>query len=116
LSTYHVGDAGYAGGSFYRDVSHRRGRLDLAILPIGAYEPAGFIADSHIRPADAVRALVDSGARLGLAHHFATLQLGSEAFSAAGEEVLSVQAGRNLLEPQLNVPRLGQTIVVKPGP
>jgi len=116
LSIYHVGDAGYAGGRFFRNVSQRHGRMDLAILPIGAYEPADFMADSHMRPADAVRALADSGARLGLAHHFDTFQLGFEAFGAAGEEVQAVQAGRSPLEPRLIVPRLGQTIVVKPGP
>jgi L-ascorbate metabolism protein UlaG (beta-lactamase superfamily) len=115
MAIYYVGDAGYAGGRFFHDVSQRHGRLDLAILPIGAYEPVDFMADSHMRPTDAVRALLDSKARLGLAHHFDTFQLGFEALGAAGKEVLSVQASRSPLEPRLIVPKLGQTIVVTPG-
>jgi L-ascorbate metabolism protein UlaG (beta-lactamase superfamily) len=115
LAIYHVGDAGYAGGRFFRDVAQRHGPLDLAILPIGAYEPVDFMADSHMRPADAVRVLADSRARLGLAHHFDTFQLGFEAFGAAGAEVQAVQASRSPAEPRLIVPKLGQTIVVTPA-
>lgn len=115
LRIYHVGDAGYAGGRFFRDAAKRHGPLDLAILPIGAYEPVDFMADSHMSPNEAVQALVDSGARQGLAHHFDTFQLGFEAYGAAANALNEALAKRGLSARKLIAPSLGQTLVVRLG-
>jgi L-ascorbate metabolism protein UlaG (beta-lactamase superfamily) len=77
-----VGDSGAGDGRLWVDIAARVGPIDLAIVPIGASEPASFMADSHMSPAQAVQVLQWLGARHGLAHHFETFQLGFEAFEA----------------------------------
>ena len=113
IRIYHVGDTGYAGGRFFRDAATRHGPLDLTILPIGAYEPVDFMADSHMSPGEAVQALVDSGARQGFAHHFDTFQLGFEAHGAAGQALMAALKNRGLSTQKFIVPRLGQSVVIR---
>ena len=73
---FFAGDSGYAG--HFREIGERSGPIDLALLPIGAYEPRWFMKDVHLNPAEAVQAHLDLGARLSLAMHFGTFQLTPE--------------------------------------
>jgi L-ascorbate metabolism protein UlaG (beta-lactamase superfamily) len=114
MKIYHVGDTGYAGGRFFREVAQRHGPLDLAILPIGAYEPVDFMADSHMSPSEAVQALIDTGARLGMAHHFDTFQLGFEAYGQAGKQLSTAMDAKALPHQHFIVPRTGQSLIVQP--
>ena len=79
---YIVCDSGYGDGKHFRSVAQAYGRLQLAILPIGAYEPRWFMRDQHMNPSDAVKALADCGAQAALAHHHGTFQLTDEAIDA----------------------------------
>lgn len=54
---YFAGDTAYA--PVFRDVRQRFGRIDLALLPIGAYEPRWFMQPVHMNPAEAVQAHLD---------------------------------------------------------
>ena len=72
-----AGDSGY--GPHFRAIAARLGPIDLALLPIGAYEPRWFMKDIHMNPAEAVQAHVDLAARQSLAMHFGTFQLTPEA-------------------------------------
>lgn len=72
----YAGDSGY--GPHFRALGARLGPIDLALLPIGAYEPRWFMKDIHMNPAEAVRAHLDLGARRSLAMHFGTFQLTPE--------------------------------------
>jgi L-ascorbate metabolism protein UlaG (beta-lactamase superfamily) len=56
---YFAGDSGYQEGLFPE--IGRCGAPDLALLPIGAYEPRWFMKDAHMNPAEAVRAHRRSG-------------------------------------------------------
>jgi L-ascorbate metabolism protein UlaG (beta-lactamase superfamily) len=79
---YHVTDSGYGEGLRFREARERYGPFRLAILPIGAYEPRWFMRDQHMNPEEAVRAFVDCGADLALAHHHGTFKLTDEAIDA----------------------------------
>jgi L-ascorbate metabolism protein UlaG (beta-lactamase superfamily) len=57
---YFAGDTGYFSG--FAEIG-RRFHPDVAILPIGGYEPAAF-RDEHLSPLDAVQAFDDLGARV----------------------------------------------------
>jgi len=79
---YFVGDSSYGDGRIFRDVRERQGPLQLALLPIGAYEPRWFMRDQHMNPAEAVQAFRDCGAERALGHHYGTFQLTDEAIDA----------------------------------
>lgn len=73
---YFAGDTAYAG--FFRDIPRRLGPIDLALLPIGAYEPRWFMRTVHMNPAEAVQAHLELDAAHSIAMHFGTFQLTSE--------------------------------------
>ena len=74
----HIGDTAFGDGSIFDDIRARYGAPDLAILPIGAYEPRWFMQAAHQNPDEAVQAMVRLGARQALGHHWGTFQLTDE--------------------------------------
>ena len=58
-----VGDTGYD-AEIFRAVGDRFGSPDLALVPIGAYEPRWLMAPAHLNPAEAVQLHRDVGSRL----------------------------------------------------
>ncbi len=73
---YFAGDTAYA--PFFPEVRRRLGPIDLALLPIGAYEPRWFMGAVHMNPEEAVRAHLELGAPESIAMHFGTFQLTNE--------------------------------------
>jgi L-ascorbate metabolism protein UlaG (beta-lactamase superfamily) len=73
---YFAGDTAYA--PFFHDVRRRLGPIDLALLPIGAYEPRWFMQSVHMNPAEAVQAHLDLGEPESIGMHFGTFQMTSE--------------------------------------
>ncbi len=72
-----AGDSGYD-ATLFREIGRRCGAPDLALIPIGAYEPRWFMAPMHMNPAEAVAAHRDVGARRSAAMHWGTFQLTDE--------------------------------------
>ena len=75
-----AGDSG--AGPHWTAIRERLGAPDLALLPIGAYEPRWFMAPVHMDPHEAVAAHLALGARHSLGMHFGTFQLTDEAMDA----------------------------------
>jgi L-ascorbate metabolism protein UlaG (beta-lactamase superfamily) len=84
------GDSG--AGPHWGDIRTRLGTPDVALLPIGAYEPRWFMAAVHMNPAEAMEAHLALGARRSVGMHFGTFHLTDEpidepllALDAAGQ-------------------------------
>ena len=73
-SVYHAGDTAYFSG--FREIG-RRLNPELALLPIGAYDPPTF-RNVHTNPADATRAFLDLKARWMVPMHYGTFRLSHE--------------------------------------
>lgn len=73
---YFAGDTGY--GHWFSQIGRRYPGIDLALLPIGAYDPRWWLKDVHCDPEDAVRAVQDVGARRMAPMHWATFLLSAE--------------------------------------
>ncbi|MBI5382191.1 MAG: MBL fold metallo-hydrolase [Opitutae bacterium] len=72
-----VGDTGYD-DTMFREIRARLGPPDLALVPIGAYEPRWFMSAYHCNPAEAVQIHRELGARQSVAMHWGTWQLTDE--------------------------------------
>ncbi len=71
-SLYHAGDTAYFSG--FREIGDRLAP-ELALFPIGAYDPFRAV---HASPADAVRAFLDMRARWLIPMHYGTFRLSHE--------------------------------------
>ena len=73
-----AGDTGYGDGSIFHDLRGKFGAPDIALIPIGAYEPRWFMAPQHVAPEEAVQIFQDIGAEQALGVHWGTFQLTDE--------------------------------------
>lgn len=85
---FFAGDTGYFHG--FTEIGKRFGRIDLAMLPIGAYEPRWFMRYAHMNPAEAYQAFLDIGARWMLPCHWGTFDLTDEPIDEPPRELQRV--------------------------
>ena len=107
---FFTGDSAY--GDHFREIRDRLGRFDLALLPIGAYEPRWLMRAAHMNPEEAVRAHLDLSPRLSIGMHFGTFQLTDEAIDAPIEELQRSLDKHHIANGTFRVPAFGETIIV----
>ncbi len=73
---YIAGDTGYS--EDFREIGRRFGPIDLAAIPIGAYEPRWFMGQMHVNPEEAVQVHLDVRARASVAMHWGTFPMTDE--------------------------------------
>lgn len=95
-SAYFAGDTGYGDGRIFRDVRQRIGRPDLALIPIGAYEPRWFMSAQHIDPGEAVQILEELEAERAVGIHWGVFQLTDEPREEPPELLLAALARRGI--------------------
>ncbi|MGA5560485.1 MBL fold metallo-hydrolase [Streptomyces platensis] len=71
-----AGDTGY--GHWFEEIGRRYPGIDLALLPIGAYDPRWMLRPVHTDPEEAVKACQDLGARALAPMHWSTFLLSGE--------------------------------------
>ena len=76
FSIYHAGDTGYSDD--FKNTRLKLGSPKYAFIPIGAYDPEWFMAESHVNPEDAVQIMLDLDAEKSFAMHWATFKLTDE--------------------------------------
>jgi N-acyl-phosphatidylethanolamine-hydrolysing phospholipase D len=105
---YYAGDSGYAPS--FAEIGAREGPFDVAILPIGAYEPRWFMASSHVTPEEAARAAMDVGAGAVVAGHWGTFRLTDEDPLEPPVRMRAAWAELGLPEAALHIPAVGETL------
>jgi L-ascorbate metabolism protein UlaG (beta-lactamase superfamily) len=108
----HAGDSGY--GPHFSETATRVGPIDVALVPIGAYEPRWFMKDIHMNPAEAVQAHLDLGARRSIAMHFGTFQLTPEGIDEPVRGLERALTERGLPAEQFRALEVGESIVLPP--
>ncbi len=109
---YFPGDTSYV-AALFKDIRARAGPIDLAALPIGAYQPRRLMRFDHMDPADAVRAHLDLGATRSFGVHWGTYQLGDEEpFEAARDLATALDINAT---PGFGLLRVGAFIDVNPA-
>lgn len=110
---YYSGDTGYS-----PDFKHirerlraRQGRLgfDLALIPVGAYEPRWFMRQQHVDPAEAVQIHLDVAARKSVGVHWGTFNLSDESLDEPPRALQQAVRERGLLAGEFTVMAVGET-------
>jgi L-ascorbate metabolism protein UlaG (beta-lactamase superfamily) len=111
---YFAGDTAYA--PFFREVRQRLGPIDLALLPIGAYEPRWFMRAMHMNPEEAVQALLDLHRAhpsrrlpLMLGMHWGTFRLTDEPMEEPPRRTRELWRARGLDDDRLWIAAFGET-------
>jgi L-ascorbate metabolism protein UlaG (beta-lactamase superfamily) len=105
-----AGDSGYD-GDLFRTVGRRCGAADLALLPIGAYEPRWFMTPMHMNPAEAVAAHNDAGVKRSLAMHWGTFHLTDEPREEPVRALAAARAAAGLAEDAFRAIEPGTSVV-----
>lgn len=105
LRTLFVGDSGYS--KDFKVIAQRLGMVDLALVPIGAYDPRWFMKSAHMNPEEALQVVQDVGAKRAIGMHWGTFSLTDEPMAEPGERA----AATGIIE----TPKPGQTINLAGG-
>jgi N-acyl-phosphatidylethanolamine-hydrolysing phospholipase D len=103
---YHAGDTAIFDG--FAEIGRRTGPIDVALLPIGAYEPRAMMGPIHLNPEEAVQAALDLGARRVVGMHFGTFDLADEPLDEPPRRFLA-EAARRGLGDRASVMAIGET-------
>jgi L-ascorbate metabolism protein UlaG (beta-lactamase superfamily) len=69
-------------GTIFRDIRARHGSPDIALIPIGAYEPRWFMTPQHTNPAESVSIFTELGPGRAIGIHWGTFRLTNESRDA----------------------------------
>ena len=104
------GDTGYS--PVFKEIGAAYGAFDLAIVPIGAYEPRELMWMSHVTPEEAVELGKDINSKILVGGHWGTIELSDEdhwepptRFRAAGKK-------SGMSEDRVWVMKVGETRVL----
>jgi L-ascorbate metabolism protein UlaG (beta-lactamase superfamily) len=110
VTVYFAGDSGYS--PHFQAIGARFPSIDVALLPIGAYEPRWFMKPVHMNPDEAVRAHRDLRARRSIGMHFGTFQLTDEAIDEPLRALERARAAHGVSAEAFSVLDFGETAVI----
>ena len=109
VTLYFAGDSGYS--PQFAAIGERCPGIDVALIPIGAYEPRWFMSPVHMNPDEAVRAHLDVRARLSIGMHFGTFQLTDEGIDEPLRALERARAEHGVSLNAFRVLDFGETLV-----
>ncbi|MFN8790327.1 MAG: MBL fold metallo-hydrolase [Bdellovibrionales bacterium] len=108
---FFAGDTGYA--DHFTEIERRYGAMDLALLPIGAYEPRTFMREHHMNPAEAVQAHRDLKSKQSLGMHFGTFQLSDEQYNQPPQDLEKAAQEAGLPAGSFRTLNVGETFLLR---
>lgn len=111
VKIYFAGDTGM--GPHFDMIKIRLGPPDLALLPIGAYEPRWFMQPFHLNPKEAVEARKILGATQAIGMHFGIFQLSDEDFDQPVRDLKTAMIENKLKDEDFLVLDVGQSQKIK---
>ena len=121
LHLYFAGDTGYSkdfadtrARFADRQSAARGGGFDIALVPIGAYEPRWFMAAQHVDPDEAVQLHLDLGAKRSLGVHWGTFELTDESLDEPPRRLGEARRRKQLADDAFFVLAVGETRRLEP--
>ncbi|PYI55829.1 MBL fold metallo-hydrolase [Paenibacillus flagellatus] len=112
-TVYFAGDSGYFDG--FAEIGGTFPRIDVALMPIGAYEPEWFMSPQHVTPEEAVQAFRDVGAATFVPMHYGAFRLADDTPKEALDRLYAAWSASGLAAERLVVPMLGETVPLLRG-
>lgn len=112
---YFSGDSGYS--KDFADTRDYFSRLlaggervfDLALLPVGAYQPRWFMSEQHMNPHEAAQTHVDLAARQSIGVHWGTFNLTDEPLDQPPVELAAAKRSLSLSDDAFSLLKIGQS-------
>lgn len=108
-----AGDTGYNEFDFNEIGQRLSTPIDLALIPIGAYEPRDFMGPQHVNPEEAVKIHQDVKAKKSIGMHWGTFPLTAEEPIRPVEDLSSARKKYGLSSSDFITMKVGQTVVLK---
>src|SRR5262245_11979720 len=110
VTIYFAGDSGYS--PQFAEIGRRFPGIDVALLPIGAYEPRWFMTPAHMNPEEAVRAHRDLSPRVSLGMHFGTFRLTDEGIDDPPRALEKARTAAGIAPADFRVLDFGESLVL----
>ena len=111
FSLFFGADSGYCPA--FTEIGERFGGCDVAMLPIGAYEPRWFMRAAHMNPEEAVQSFRDLRARILVPMHWGTFRLTDEDMREPPVRVRTAWQAAGLPEAGLRLLQHGETLILE---
>ena len=120
---YFSGDTGYS--QDFADTQKRfadrqtpakGGGFDLALIPVGAYEPRWFMKEQHVNPTEAVQIHQDLKAKRSVGVHWGTFNLTDEPLDQPPKDLAAALRERGMPPDAFTVMAIGETRVLPARP
>jgi N-acyl-phosphatidylethanolamine-hydrolysing phospholipase D len=114
LHLVYTGDTGYSPD--FKEIRRRFAArqtdagFDVALIPVGAYEPRWFMATQHVNPAEAVQIHLDLGATRSVGVHWGTFNLTDESLDEPPKALAEARRAAGLADETFQVLAIGQTL------
>ncbi|KAG8764581.1 hypothetical protein FRC19_004307 [Serendipita sp. 401] len=96
----------------FKEIGEKFGGFDLALIPIGAYNPREAMSSWHASPSDAVRIYQDIRAKKAVGMHWGTWVLTVEPIMEPPQLLAQEAKKAGLAEDAFNICGLGETVTV----
>lgn len=113
---YYAGDTGYsrdfadtAKQFASRQTAALGGGFDLALVPVGAYEPRWFMSQQHVNPMESVRIHQDVGAKRSIGVHWGTFSLTDEPLDQPPRDLVAARLALQVKESDFGVLAIGES-------
>ncbi|MBL6785563.1 MAG: MBL fold metallo-hydrolase [Rickettsiales bacterium] len=107
---YFASDTGYS--DHFKNAQKQFDEFDLALIPIGAYEPRWFMKQAHINPEEAVIAHQDLKSKKSIAMHFGTFQLTNEAIDDPEKDLQKAKTKYGINDDEFVVLKEGESLII----
>lgn len=102
-----AGDTGYNRIQF-REIGDKYGPIDIAAIPIGAYEPRWFMKNFHVQPEESIFIHKDIKSKKSIGMHFGTFVLTTEPLDEPESRIKKIISEDQLINDQFIIPEHGK--------
>jgi L-ascorbate metabolism protein UlaG (beta-lactamase superfamily) len=104
---YFAGDSAY--GSHFADIAKLFTKIDIALMPIGAYKPDYIMKSNHMSPEESAKASNDLKPKLFIPMHYGTFDLSDEPYGEPLQLIKKLADDKKLVSP-LHIVEPGEII------